>query len=179
MKTKLTIIIAVAVASLLIIIGSTWIFSSNKEIKLRNKIEAQQTVCKAYYDKLWKVISQKAQVADEYKNAFDTIYPKLIEGRYGDEKGGTLLKFITESNPDFDITLYKEVSNSIEAERAGFFAEQQILIDLKNEHNNLRQTFPSKIFVGSRPEIELNIISSDKTDAVYSEGKENDVEVFK
>ncbi len=176
---KKLIIIALAAFTLLIIIGISWISASNKEVKLRNKIEAQQTVCKAYYDKLWKVISQKAQVAEQYKNAFDTIYPKLIEGRYGDEKGGSLLKFITESNPDFDITLYKEVSNSIEAERAGFFAEQSILIDLRNEHNILRQSFPSKIFVGSRPEIKIDIITSDKTDAVYSTGKENDVEVFK
>lgn len=179
MKNKIGIIIGLTVGLFVLITTISWVSANNNEISLRNQIEAQKQTCQAFYDKLWKVISQKAQVAEQYKTAFKEIYPELIAGRYGDEKGGTLMKWITESNPNFDVSLYKDLSASIEAERAGFFMEQKKLIDLDREHKNLRQKFPSSIFVGSRPDVEYTIITSDKTEEVYKTGKENDVELFK
>jgi hypothetical protein len=68
--------------------------------------------------------------------------------------------------------------NSIEAERAGFFMEQQILVDLNNEHRIIRQTFPSSLFIGSRPDITITIISSEATKKVMETGMENDIELF-
>jgi len=176
---KKGIIIGLSILTLVLITTIIGVSASNKEIKIRSQITAQKEVCEAFYDKLWKVISQKAQVAEQYKGAFKDIYPQLIEGRYGNEKGGSLLKMITESNPTFDITLYHELSESIEAERAGFFMEQKKLVDLNNEHRIIRQTFPSSIFIGGRPDIEIVIVSSDKTKEVMKTGKENDVDVFK
>ena len=176
---KKIIIIGVSLITLVIIIAIIGFSASNKEIKLRSKITAQKEVCEAYYDKLWKVIAQKAQVTEQYETTFKEIYPKLIEGRYGDEKGGSLMKWITESNPDFNVSLYKDLMMSIEAERAGFFLEQQLLTDLNNEHRIIRKTFPSSIFIGNRPDIEIIIVSSDKTKKVIRTGKENDIEIFK
>ena len=176
---KKALIVGVSLLTLVVLIGSLWASASNKEIKIRSQITAQKEVCEAYYDKLWKVISQKAQVADQYKDDFKEIYPKLIEGRYGDEKGGALMKWIQESNPTFDISLYKDLNASIEAERAGFFMEQKKLIDLNNEHRIVRNTFPATIFIGSRPDIQITIISSAATKKVVETGEENDVELFK
>lgn len=176
---KKTIIIGVSALTLIIIVILIWVSANNKEIKLRSQITAQKEVCEAFYDKLWKVIAQKAQVTDQYKNAFKEIYPQLIEGRYGNEKGGTLMKWITESNPSFDVSLYKDLMLSIEAERAGFFMEQKRLVDLNNEHRIVRQTFPSSLFIGSRPDIQIIIVSSDATKKVMESGKENDIDIFK
>jgi len=170
---------AVALVTLGIICAIVGISASNKEIKLRSKITAQKEVCEAYYDKMWKVVSQKAQVAEKYEETFKDIYPKLIDGRYGDEKGGTLMKWIQESNPDFDTKLYSDLNLSIQAERAGFVAEEEMLIDLNNQHRIIRQTFPSSLFIGSRPDIEIIIVSSDDTKKVMTTGKENDIDVFK
>jgi hypothetical protein len=156
----------------------TWVSSSNSEISLRNKIEAQEKTCEAFYDKLWKIIKQKTGVAQEYAKTFKDIYPALIEGRYGNEKGGTLMKWITESNPTFDVSLYKDLSASIEAERTGFFMEQKKLIDLDREHKTMRAQFPASMFIGSRPDVEFTIITSDNTEQVYKTGKENDIELF-
>ena len=178
-KHKLLIVTGLIVGFFALITTIMWISASNSEITLRNKIEAQEKTCETFYDKLWKIISQKAQVAEQYKEAFKEIYPELIAGRYGGEKGGTLMKWIQESNPAFDVSLYKDLSASIEAERTGFFMEQKKLIDLDREHKVLRQTFPSSIFIGSRPDVEFTIITSDKTEQVYKAGKENDVELFK
>jgi len=176
---KKGIIILVSVLGLTIIFAIVGFSASNKEVSLRSQIEAQKEVCEAYYDKLWKVISQKAQVAEQYKSAFKEIYPALIEGRYGNEKGGTLMKWITESNPTFDLSLYKDLMSSIEAERAGFFMEQKRLVDLNNEHRIVRRTFPSSVFTGSRPDITIVIVSSDATKNVMKTGLENDIELFK
>ena len=177
--SKKTIIILVSLLSIATIIGLMGVSASNKEIKVRSKITAQVEVVEGYYDKMWKVISQKAQVADQYKGAFKEIYPALIEGRYGAEKGGTLMKWIVESNPNFDVSLYKDLMTSIEAERTGFFMEQKLLIDLNNEHRVIRKTFPASLFVGSRPDIKITIISSEKTKKVMQSGKEDDIDLFK
>jgi hypothetical protein len=55
---------------------------------------------------------------------------------------------------------------------------QKELIDYKREHDNLRKLFPSCIFVGSRPEIKIIIITSEKTENTFKTGKDNDVDVF-
>lgn len=176
---KKGIIVLVSLLTIGIIVAIIGISASNKEIKLRSQITAQKEVCEAFYDKLWKVIAQKAQVAEQYKEAFSEIYPQLIEGRYGNEQGGALMKWIQESNPNFDISLYKDLMNSIEAERAGFFMEQKMLTDLNNEHRIIRQTFPSSIFIGGRADIEIVIVSSDATKKVMETGLENDIDIFK
>lgn len=173
--TLITIVSVLAIAGIIALVG---ISASNKEVQLRSQITAQKEVCEAFYDKLWKIISQKAQVADQYKSAFKEIYPQLIEGRYGNEKGGTLMKWITESNPTFDISLYKDLMNSIEAERTGFFMEQKRLTDLNNEHRIVRQTFPNSLFIGSRPDIQITIVSSSATKMVMQTGLEDDVDIF-
>lgn len=176
---KKIIVIGISLIALVLIISIIGFSASNKEIRLRNKIPAQEKVVESSFDKMWKIINQKGQVADQYKDVFREIYPTLISGRYGNEKGGTLMKWITEHNPTFDVSLYKDLMNSIEAERTSLFMEQKKLIDLAREHKDILTTFPSSIFVGSRPEIKITIISSDKTKEVIESGIENDVDLFK
>ncbi len=179
MKKNIIVGSIVGFLALVLISVIMGVSASNKEVRIRSKITAQKQVCEAFYDKLWKVISQKAQVAEKYKDAFKETYTALIEGRYGDEKGGSLMRFITESNPNFDVSLYKDLQQSIEAERAGFFAEQKVLIDLSNEHRILKRTWPSSMFVGGRPDIPITVVSSDATKKVMETGEENNVDVFK
>ena len=162
----------------LVVIGVAMFFSiSNSEVGLRNQIVAQQDSCKVVFDNTWKIISQKAQVTDKYKDAFKEIYPALMEGRYGNEKGGALAKFVTESNPQLDASVYRDLSSAIEAQRTVFTREQKKLIDLKREHDNLRTKMPSCWIVGSRPEIKIEIITSGKTKETYTTGEENDVKI--
>jgi len=151
---------------------------SNTEIRLRNKAAAQQKKCEIVYDETWKVISQKAQVADNYKQAFQEIFPALMEGRYGNEKGGALMKFVNEANPNFDISLYKDLSNAIEAKRAVFTREQGELIAVKQLHDDIRTTAPSSWIVGGRPELDIKLVTSSRTDTAFATGKDDDVNVF-
>lgn len=154
---------------------------SNAEVRLANRGEAQQENCEAFFDKMWNILIEQKAVSNEYKEAFAEIYPALMEGRYS--TGGNMMKWIQESNPDFDVSLYKKLMASIEGERNGFFVEQQKLIDINREHNDMRQTFPKKIIVGDRVNIGyeedengtviktgITIIKSTTTNEAYDTG---------
>ena len=68
MKTK-NIITASLLLVVAILIGSlvaTYFSYNNREIALRQQAEAQR-------GKMWKIIQQKAQVTDEYKQTFEKI----------------------------------------------------------------------------------------------------------
>lgn len=178
-------------AGVFLILGLSIVFwavgVSNTEIRTRNTGKAQQEVCAAFFDKMWKVLQQDAQVADQYKEAFKQIYPDLIAGRYSqkDANGnflkndGSLMKLIVESNPAFDTSLYNKLMNAIEGQREGFFVEQQKLIDIDLQHKNMRMTFPKSMVIGKRADLGIVIIKSLKTDDAYKSGQENDVDLFK
>lgn len=163
---------------LLVAVGmtvSTYISYKRKDNGLRNEVKAQQKNCESYSDKMWKVLQQKAQVTDQYKEAFMKIYPQLMEGRY--DKGGDLFKMVTESNPTFDVSLYKDLMNSISVERTAFFEEQKRLIDMKREHDNLRMDPIASFFI-SDEEVLITVITSERTKGVYATGEENDIDLF-
>lgn len=180
MKTKTIIYLGIAafVAIFIIIVFSMNISTGNTEIDLRTTTEAQNKKCEAYFDKMWKILKQKAGVTDQYKQAFVEIYPKLIEGRYS-QGDGSLMKWITESNPQFDASMYKDLMKSIEIERTGFFNEQSILIDMQREHAAYLKKAPNRWFLSSdlKP-VEIKIITSADTKEAYRTGEENDIELF-
>lgn len=151
---------------------------NNKEINLRQQTEAQRGKIEANYDKMWKIISQKAQVSNEYKEAFKEIYPELIAGRYSDDNG-LLMKWIQESNPNFDTSLYKDLMQSIEIERTSFFKTQEKMLDLIREHQVLISTYPGKWFISNKTPIEYEVISSTNTKMVMETGLEDDIDLFK
>lgn len=174
--TKLGILGGVfGLLGILIIAAMVFVSYSNGEIRLRNQVGAQQESCKVVQDNTWKIISQKAQVKDSYKDAFLKVYPDIMKERHAN--GGALMKFVTEANPNFDISLYKDLSASIEALRTTFTREQNKLIDLKREHDNMIQTFPGSFILASRPEIKIQIITSAKTKETYATGEENDIKL--
>src|SRR3989338_395317 len=165
------------VAMLLVGGGMYWSYS-NSEVRLRNEAAAKQKKLTVVYDAVWKILQQKAGVSSQYAKDFKEFYPTLMEGRYGNERGGALMSWVSEHNPQFDISLYKDLMRSIEAERTKFAREQSRLIDIKREHDNVRLTIPSSIFVGGRPEIQMQLVTSTKTDEVFATGKENDIDLF-
>lgn len=150
---------------------------SNKESRLRNQAEAQRKKIENVYDQMWKVIAQKAKVSDEYKNGFKDIYTGIISGRYS-QGDGTLMKWIQESNPNFDASLYKDLMQSIEVERNNFTREQNVMIDLIQFHTNLLTLFPSKYFLSSCKPIEYTVISSTRAKDVMTSGKDDNIDIF-
>jgi len=162
-------------ALFLIFTGMSYISYSNQEIELRSQMEAQQKVLGVSFDKTWKIISQQAQVTDKYKDSFKDVFVGVMRARYN--SGGQLMKWVQESNPNFDSSLFTNLQNSIESQRETFNEAQKRAIDIQREHNNLLRKFPGSLFLSGRKEFDLKLVTSSRTEEAFKTG-ENDVNVF-
>lgn len=164
--------VALVVSTVVTIMYFTY---NNREIDLSTQITAQNKVIENYYDKMWKILKQKAGITEKYRDSFKDIYVGIMKGRYSDG-GGEMMKWIQESNPQFDASLYKDLMNSVEVERTGFYNAQNRLIDMSREHTNLLRKAPSRWFIDAQP-IPIRIITSDQTESVIKSGKDNNIEL--
>ena len=163
----------------ILLVGSIILWAigvSNTEIKLRAKISGQQEMTEAFYTKLWEVIKTKAGVAEEYAEKFKEIQVGIMEGRYS--TGGEMMKWIQEANPEFDASLYKDVMNSIEGQREGFFVEQKKLRDMAVQHEVMLKTFPQKLVLGKREAIDVIILKNVATQKAYETGTDSSPKLF-
>lgn len=150
---------------------------NNQEIALRKQAEAQRGKIESTFDAMWKIISQQAQVADQYKEAFKEIYPDLISGRYS-QGDGSLMKWIQEANPNFDTSLYATLMQSIEVQRLQFDKTQQRMLDIIREHETLCETYPSRWFIRNTSPIEYTVVSSTRTKYTMETSIDDDVQLF-
>ena len=182
MNTQTKIALIAIVAIVLLLVGINWGCGS-AEVSKRNQVFAQQEICKANFDKMWKIIETQAQVPSQYKEDFLEIYQTMMEGRYGEDDGNVVFKWINEANPQYTPELYSKLMVSIEANRNEFFQEQKKLISAKQEHDNFRmklKIFPvSILYFGTVDEVQITTITSQKTVDVYKTGKEELEPLFK
>lgn len=172
---RLVIIAVLAVIgmaiSLYVLMGISY---NNRYIDLNNGYKQQQATLETFHDKMWKTIQSQAKVVDKQKDGFKEVYVGIMEGRYS--KGdGTLMKWIQESNPQFDQTSYQKLMTTIEAQRNGFFAEQKIMQEIVKEVNDLRTKFPSSFWLASKPEASFIPISSTKSKEVMETHKDDEL----
>lgn len=162
------------------IIGVSYVSYHNSWTDKNNLYEEQLEVDKVIFDEVWKVIKQQAKVSDQYADKFRENYQAIMNGRYGDDgrQGGGFLNVIQESNPEFDASMYKKLMNTIEAQRSKFTRNQQRLISIHKELKNLKQKFPSSLFLGSKKLPELVTVTSSKTKVSFETGEDNDVDLF-
>ena len=176
-------LIGLGVAAVLIIGIVIWAIGlSNTYNKKFVTGKAFQQNAEVVFDNTWKKIQQQAGVADQYKTGFKEIYVEMMNARYaGDSASGkeTLMKWITESNPTFDIGLYKTLMNTIEGSRNEFTMEQKKLIDIDRELKSMKVTFPNSIILGGKADLEIVLVTSSKTEEAYKTGKDDDVDLFK
>ena len=177
LRTIIGIIILLIVCMFGISVAGMYFSYNNEEVSLRKQIDAQKGKVENHFDQMWKIISQKAQITEQYKEAFKEIYPELISGRY-DKGDGTLMKWIQEANPEFDTSLYKDLMQTVEVQRIAFSKTQDKMLDLIREHSVLIETYPAKWFVTNTTPIEYTIISSSKSKMTMETGIDDDVTLF-
>ena len=173
--TPSLIIIVAAVAILLILLIMFFTYN-NKEIYLRKEADAQRKKIESTHDKMWKVIKQKAEVSDKYRETFERVYPEIIAGRYSD--GSSAMKWIQEANPNFDTSLYNDLMQAIEIQRTHLHNAQTRMLDVIRERASLIESYPSRWFITNKSEIEYEVISSSKTHNVVETRVDDDVDVF-
>jgi hypothetical protein len=160
--------------------GCPLIGYGNSEADLRTRVEASQQANQVVYDRVWKTIQQQAGVTDKYQESFRSIYKDIMDARNPDGQA-KLVKFVTESNPNFDSGLFKTLMTSIEANRRDFEREQKTLIDIHREHTTMFRQFPSSFYLSilGRKEISIQLVTSTRTDNAFKSGKDDDTELFK
>lgn len=172
-----SLIIIVAAAAILLILLIMFFTYNNKEIYLRKEADAQRKKIESTHDKMWKVIKQKAEVSDKYRETFERVYPEIIAGRYSD--GSSAMKWIQEANPNFDTSLYNDLMQAIEIQRTHLHNAQTRMLDVIRERASLIESYPSRWFITNKSEIEYEMISSTKTHNVVETRVDDDVDVFK
>jgi hypothetical protein len=165
--------------ALTLLIGFLWYASANDtEIALREHVKAKQLECESNRDKLHQTLFNIAQIPDQFMNkskeAFKEIYPDLMEGRYGNERGGALMSWVTESNPQFDMAsaaeLYLDLQNAIKSNFKEFDKKQKELISAKEEHSKYIKKTMNNVFWNfrERGEVEIILLKSTRTMEDYS-----------
>lgn len=167
--TTIVIILAAVVAILLLVMYFAF---NNREVALRKEAEAQEKSITAVHDTMWKIIKEKAGVAEKYRKTFEEIYPEIISGRYRDS--GNVMKWIQEANPDFDTSLYRDLMQAIEVQRASFKHAQVRMLDIIRERETLINSMPQGWFIRNKSVIEYEVISSDTTNEVLRTRTDNE-----
>lgn len=161
-----------------VIVFAQYISITNTEIRLRNQFDAEQQKIEMVYDNMWKTIKQTAEVSDKYQESFKEIYVQIMDKRY-DKNDGTLMNWIKEANPNFDIRLYDKLATTIEVERRRFLNAQIKAVDIQRIHNNMLDVIPSKWFLSCCPRLEYVVISSTQSKQVMETRLDDETDVFK
>lgn len=177
MKNK-NLLIGVIIAGLaILLLAGTYFRYDSEELSLKAEASKQLGVIELTHDKMFKILQQKAGVTKEYRAGFDSIYTHIIAGRYQNDQGA-LMKWIKESNPEFDSSLYRDLMASIESERAEFLKAQTRILDISREHEVLIKTAPGRWFLGGREPIEYEPISSTTTKEVMKTKTDDNIDLF-
>lgn len=175
-------VLGIGLLSTIIVIGiaaaGMYISYSNQEIALRNTIKAKMTDNQSEFDNMWKKISQVAQVTEQDRESLKDIFNSYASARTGSDNGASLMRWVQESIPNVDRTTMVNLQNIITSSRDSFTMRQKELIDYKREHDNLIKMFPSSLFVGSRGEIEITVVTSNRTQQAFASGSDDSVAVF-
>ncbi len=169
-----TAIILIIVGFFAVLLIGMYFSYNNKEIALRKESDAQKGKIESVHDTMWKIIKQKAQVSEKYKDAFEKIYPDLIRGRYANDQG-SMMKWIQEQNPDFDTSLYRDLSQAIEIQRTIFSNAQQRMLDILRERETLIESMPAKFFISNKTRIDYEVISSTNTKNIMETRIDDDI----
>jgi hypothetical protein len=163
----------------IVVFFSNFVSFSNTEIDLRNTFDQKIEERTSFYDKMYKVIAQKTQIAVKNDESFRQNINIIMEGRK--DAPQVFMKWITESNPNSNYSevsaLYKDLSRSVEAQREGFFNEEKVIQDVVKQHKNHIQKFPNSfynVFMG-RQALVYKPITSTRTDEVMRTGKDDNI----
>lgn len=146
-----------------------------EEISLRTMVETQQKNVEVSHDKMWKVIAQKVGITKQFTPEDQiAMLSEVVEGR----TGGTFAKSVTESNPTYDLSLLKDLSQSVEAEYAIVVREEKTLLEYAKDYKNVVIDPYKSMFLGGKQPIEAKVITSTRSKAAIETGIDDNVDIF-
>ena len=102
----------------------------------------------------------------------------MVDKEFSNDQN-VMVKFFQQNFPEFKTDLLNDLMQSIKIERTGFTTEQDFLIDMQREHKNYIMNKFNKLFLDSDlKEVEIKLITSSRTNAIYESGVEDDIDLF-
>lgn len=160
----------------------------NQALVKREAVDAKQKNYTTEYDNMWKKIATIAKVPDRFqeksKEAFKEIYIQMTEARYKDSRQDAFMRWVQESNPQFDMKavgdLYGKVMNEVVASRDRLQDVSQELTAIVADYNAYIQKWPNAWFLSSSnfPRKEAKVITSSRTEEAIRTGKDDDIDIF-
>lgn len=160
------------------ILVATGISANNTEVRLRNEFTAQKEVNTSSFDKMWKTLQQQTGVAEHERDSFRETYTQIMTATQGVAGNGQLASFFTQAKVDVSPALFQQLMVSIEAQRESFHRDQMKLANIKRQHDDIRGTFPYSLVVGGRPALELQLVTSSRTQEAFRTGTDENVDLF-
>lgn len=176
--TKIAAVVIIATVCIIGMIGCGTIVSTlNTDAEQKNSVKAQNKKIEGYYDKMFKIIKQKAQITTASSKLQKELVKALVQGR-----SGGFVRLIHESNPNAAFTReqFTDLSNSVETQREGFFREQNKMVDLVRENQNMYDRVFSGLILSMCGREKLDdpeIISSSTAKGIMDSKKENDIDL--
>lgn len=183
MKTKKIIYCIISVILLMFLVGRcSSIYNGcvnvyNKSAIYQNQYKQKEFERKSFYDKLWKVYSQKMDLTIKNKETFIEVTKIIMENR-ADGKN-VAWKWLQENQniPYEEFTkFYSDLSIYIEEQREEYFKLEKDIQNIANSNNVLLDTFPNVLYNKMLKCQKINYecgFTSDKTDNVFKSKKEN------
>lgn len=169
--------------SIAFLVGSYFSYA-NKAAEIENllitKRDDNKNVMAGYSTKI-KEIAQTAHLGTDAQM-------KLIElankSRYGDSGSKASVSFITEQNPNIDMSLLKNMQQVIEAERTRFTTVQTEMLDIRRSYKTmLSKPYDSFwLHLAGFPKIDFkdfDVISNSYTDKSFEEKRAEAIDLSK
>lgn len=172
-------VVAVIVVSIVMVISSL-IGTYNSGVRYENQIEAtvdnNEQILSAFYLEL----DESVQVTDMYASDFRAVMTDVMQGRYGDDGlQGALATWVNESGVNFDSTMYERLQQIITRNRGRFSNEQTRLVNVRQQYENARESFPGVMFYSALgfPKLDLadpryNPITDQEASEAFDTGTE-------
>lgn len=193
-RTLIAIIATVAVA--VISSATSCISFYDTANGLENSATAQVKSNMAEYDNLWKVVSELAQVPVQYKSDFKELVESEASAKFGDDGSKALAQWFAERDLHPPVELYSKLQTAIEAHRNTFTKGQQLLADKQRAYADHLGSVSGRMWssITGHPKVisgsiaptkdidgdgrltvlDYPIITSAKTEGVFSEGRDDE-----
>lgn len=172
---------AIGTLIILVVLGvfgvASVIGTYNSCVNQEEGLEAQYKQNQNNYDNMYKRLTEAVGVSERYASDFKKVYDSVMEDRYGADGSQAIFQMISESNPQLDGSVYKQIQQMVESSRESFMNDQKSLLDKKRVYQAYLQQIPSgivaKMMGFPRKDIsKFDIVSSDRTIKTFENKKD-------